>query len=87
VCDWIGQTLPSKELIENLPLMKKKWENGKEEFIKLIISPYGKKKDNPNKKFNLIAIGVRTILDNNSPYSYFFWNELDEKLYQFCNLS
>lgn len=67
ICDWEGKEIPSKEQIDQLDLKKRIYEDGKQEIIKLAIYPSGKR-DNPEKRIQVVAEDVNVVLDIEPPY-------------------
>lgn len=79
ICDWEGKEIPSKEQIDQLDLKKRIYEDGKQEIIKLAIYPSGKR-DNPEKRIQVVAEDVNVVLDIEPPYDLICWKEFDEHL-------
>ncbi|WP_242315024.1 hypothetical protein [Bacillus cereus group sp. BfR-BA-01355] len=79
ICDWEGKEIPSKEQIDQLDLKKRIYEDGKQEIIKLAIYASGKR-DNPEKRIQVVAEDVNVVLDIEPPYDLICWKEFDEHL-------
>lgn len=79
ICDWEGKEIPSKEQIDQLDLKKRIYEDGKQEIIKLAIYPSGKR-DNPEKRIQVVAEDVNVVLDIEPPYDLICRKEFDEHL-------
>ncbi|BCU81667.1 hypothetical protein JIR001_14500 [Polycladomyces abyssicola] len=88
ICDWVGETIPTKNEIDDLPLLEWTWVNGKKELKELSILRAGKK-DNPEKRIQLIAEGVRIDKHQTEKASktLIYWKEFDKILKQYYNIS
>lgn len=82
ICDWIGKEIPSKKQINELELKKWTWENGTQELNALAIFPAGKR-DNPIKRVQVVAEGVRIVLDMEESFIALTWKALDDNLKEF----
>lgn len=82
ICDWKGKVIPSKEQINELELKKWTWENGNQELNALAIFPAGKK-DDPIKRVQVVAEGVRIVLDMEESFVALTWKALDDNLKEF----
>ncbi|GAB6444358.1 hypothetical protein bcgnr5390_35490 [Bacillus luti] len=80
ICDWEGKEIPSKEQIDQLDLKKRIYEDGEQEIIKLAIYPSGKR-DNPEKRIQVVAEDVNVVLDIEPPYDLICWKEFDDHLH------
>ena len=80
ICDWEGKEIPSKEQIDQLDLKKRIYEDGEQEIIKLAIYSSGKR-DNPEKRIQLVAEDVNVVLDIEPPYDLICWKEFDDHLH------
>ena len=85
ICDWIGKEIPPKKQVSELELRKWTWENGHQELNALAIFPAGKR-DNPIKRVQVVAEGIKTVLDMEAPSIALTWKAFDENLKAFYHV-